>query len=360
MNTPRIYLPAAIVALLFIAAACGSPENSPEQSGPVASVEIEEARLQPLESARRFAGTVVSDRTVHLSTKVMGRISELSAEQGDYLAKGEVVVRIKDDNLKAQKSQVEANLRQARAELENVRKNYERFKALKEQESVTQKEFDDISTQYEGARAGVQALEARLAEINDLLAYTVLRAPFNGYVVAKNASEGDMAAPGQPLVSFEQEKDMKVQVTVPETEISLFSTGDTVSVKVNAAGLEGALGVVSNVNPSGNRGSRQFMVEVKVPELPAEAGLKSGMYAEVSRITDRASAVLIPKSAIIERGQLTGIYTLNDRSELLLRWVRLGSANGSLVQVLSGLSPGESYVKSVEPSLREGQKVSTL
>jgi RND family efflux transporter MFP subunit len=233
------------------------------------------------------------------------------------------------------------------------------MKNLYEQESATQKELDDISTEYEMAKAKVQALESKMQEIEDMLDYTLLTAPFDGYVVSKMASEGDIARPGQPILAFEQKDRMKIKVTVPESEISLFRLNDTVSVNITAAGYNTADGVVTNINQSGNIGSRQFSVEIMLPELAEDSGVKSGMFAEVGLTTDEDRAIVVPQSAIVERGQLTGLYTLNDNSEIVLRWVRIGDTSDDSVEILSGLSEGETFVTSVDQRLREGQKVST-
>jgi hypothetical protein len=82
------------------------------------------------------------------------------------------------------------------------------------------------------------------------------------------------------------------------------------------------------------------------------------MFAEVSLISATDATITVPQSAIIERGQLTGLYTLNSESEVILRWVRLGKVKNGSVEVLSGLAPGESYIASHEGTLSEGQKVS--
>lgn len=342
-----------------VGVACSSAEDDTDQQEEPIAVAVETASLTQKSATYQYSGTVASEHTVNLSTKIMGRVTQLDVEEGDYVQKGDVLVRIKDDNLQAQKNQVEANLLEAEAGLNNAETNYNRFKALYEQESATKKELDDITTKYEMAKAKVKALEGKLREINDMLDYTVLEAPFNGYVVAKRINEGDMAGPGQPLISFEKKDNMKVEITVPETQIARFNMGDEVSVDIKAAGLRNIKGTVSNVNPSGNRASRQFMVEIKLPEMGDDSGVKSGMFAQVGLKSAGDSVVAVPQSAIIERGQLTGLFTLSSDSELILRWVRLGDEYEGNVEVLSGLAPGEKFVSKVDGSLQEGQKVST-
>lgn len=345
----------AFVVLTLAGVACSSSDEAEMQQDQPISVVTQTAGLIQGTATHHYSGTVTSDRTVNMSTKVMGRITQLDVEEGDFVEKGDVLVRIKDDNLQAQKRQIESSLMEAKAGLQNVETNYNRMKNLYEKESATKKELDDISTEYEIAKAKVQMLESKMQEIEDMLDYTLLTAPFDGYVVSKMASEGDMAGPGQPIIAFEQEDKMKIKVTVPESEISLFNLNDTVTVAVKAAGYSGK-GVVANINQSGSRGSRQFSVEIM---LNGDTGVKSGMFAEVGLTTDKDRAIVVPQSAIIERGQLTGLHTLNDDSEVVLRWIRLGDTFGDKVEVLSGLSEGETFVASSDQRLEEGQKVST-
>ena len=345
----------AFMVLTLVGVACSSSDESEVQQGEPISVSTQTAEYVSAIATHQFSGTVSSDRTVNLSTKMMGRITQLDVEEGDYAQKGDILVRIKDDNVRAQKRQVESSLSEAKAALQNTETNYNRIKNLYEQKSATKKELDDITMQYKMAKAKVATLEGRMQEIEDMLDYTKLQAPFNGYVTAKMASEGDMAGPGQPIISFEKENEMKVNVTVPESRISLFSLDDTVSVDVKAAGFSSE-GIVKNINQAGNRGSRQFSVEVM---LPNTSEIKSGMFAEVSLKSQQDQAIVVPNSALIERGQLTGLYTLNDDSEVVLRWVRLGDKHGDGVEILSGLSEGEVFVASVDQPLPEGQQVST-
>ncbi|MEP4444160.1 MAG: efflux RND transporter periplasmic adaptor subunit [Hyphomicrobiales bacterium] len=354
-STGKLMATAALLSLVTYA--CSSPEEIQKESENPVPVTVETAALNKVSASLTFSGTVKSERTVNLSTKVMGRITRLDVETGDFVRKGAPLVRIKDDNLRAQKNQIEANLSQARAALQNTETNYKRLKALHEKGSTTQKEFDDISTQYESAKANVKAFQGKLLEINDMLDYTVLEAPFDGYVVAKRAAEGDLAGPGEPLVTFEQQGAMKVAVSVPETNIHLFELKDAVSVEVGAAGINQAQGVVSSVSPSGDRASRQFEVEITLPRQKVPDPLKSGMFAEVSLNSMSDSSITVPLSALIERGQLTGLYAVSRDNEALLRWVRTGQAAGERIEILSGLSEGETYVVSSKGRLTEGQKI---
>ena len=148
-----------------------------------------------------------------------------------------------------------------------------------------------------------------------------------------------------------------MQVTAQE--INRFATGDSVTVRIGAAGNRVQTGVVTQVNPSGHYASRQFEVQVRLPDPPADGGaLKSGMYAEVEHRTGTASTLTVPAQALVERGQLTGLYAVSD-GRALLRWVRTGTREGERVEVLSGLRPGEAYVTDATPRIADGQPIRT-
>lgn len=346
----------ATLALLLAAglSACGTDEPSASEDEAARAVPLEEAQWTEVPASYRYTGTVAGQRKATLSTKIMGRITALDVEEGSPVRQGEPLVRIQSDDVEAQQAQVEARLRQARATLENAETNYERMKTLYASESATKKEFEDATLAYESAKEQVESLEARRREVEDALAYAVVRAPFDGYVVRKQAEVGNVASPGQPLVTVEEVGRLKVIAQVPESEIGRFDVGDTVDVAVGASSEASRRGRVVQINPSAARGSRQFDVHVRLDDA---RGARPGMYATVvlREGTDRVLAV--PETALVRRGQLTGLFTVNHRGQALLRWVRTGRDLGSRVVILSGLTAGERYVTELDPPLQDGQPV---
>jgi RND family efflux transporter MFP subunit len=336
--------------------ACSEDKPIVEQQLPKAKVSLSEARYSELPESYRFTGTVESDHRINLSTKLMGIITELDVEEGDRIQKGQVLVRIKSDNLEAQKNQVEANITEAQAALKNTETNLKRIKALFEEGSATQKELDDIQTQYDVAQSRLRALKSKMREIQDMLDYADLEAPTDGFVVRKFAETGDMAAPGQPLVTIESLDDMQVRATVPESQIDLFTTGTPVQVQISAVGHASFSGSVISVNPGGSPMSRQYTVKISLQNVD-QTQVKSGMFARVLLTKGDSRTLMIPRSAIVSRGQLTGIYTLSSQDELMLRWIRTGRTYEDQVEVLSGLQVGERYVSNYEGRVREGQPI---
>ncbi|WP_158278611.1 efflux RND transporter periplasmic adaptor subunit [Rhodohalobacter mucosus] len=340
--------------MVFLISGCSTDDAALPEQEPVA-VDVETAGMSLAYSDRTFPASVESDNQASLSTIVMGTVTAVPVTVGDEVKKGDILIRIKDDQIRAQKSQIEANLVQARANMENTETNYNRIKNLYAEDSATSKELDDISTMYEIAKANLEALEARLNEVNEMLAYTVIRAPFDGIVSRKFVSEGDMAAPGHPLVAVSDPSNVKITASVAESEIGQIEEGSEVSVTISSAGLAGVPARLTAVSSAGDPMSRQYAIEAALEDEEEISRLKVGMFAEIHVSINPSEALYIPIQAVVERGQLTGIYSITDNNRAVLRWVRLGKRSGEQVEVLTGLKPGEKYVLGPTDLIRQGQ-----
>ncbi|NBC26252.1 MAG: efflux RND transporter periplasmic adaptor subunit [Bacteroidetes bacterium] len=359
LNPSRFKTFTGFTAMLFsvlLFSSCSSEEPAALNETAV-NVQVATAQAQTSGSTQGFPGNVESNNQANLSTIVMGTVTEVPVSIGQNVKKGEVLARIKDDQIRAKKMQLEANMVQAKANLENTEKNLNRIQNLYEEESATSKELDDISTMYDIARANVEALEASMREVNEMLEYTVVRAPFDGIVSRKFVSAGDMAAPGHPLVAVSDPGTLKITANVPARWIGEISEGDSVTVSVSAAGIDAAGAVLTAVSNAGDPMSRQYAIEAQITDPEAASQLKTGMFAEIGIRVEGADALYIPTSALVQRGQLTGVYTLSDKNRTVLRWVRAGKTAGETVEILTGLTPGEQYIASMNQPLRQGQLV---
>lgn len=349
-----------MLSLLFLVTVISSCASEDQQSASedAISVQVQTASTSVSAEAQKFPGSVESDNQANLSTIVMGTVTEVPVSVGENVKKGDLLLRIKDDQILAQKSQLEANMVQAKANLDNTEKNYNRIKNLYAEESATSKELDDISTMYEIAKANMEALEARLNEVNEMLAYTSIRAPFDGIVVRKFVSEGDMAAPGHPLVAIADPSSIKITANVPEKWIGQIEEGEDIYVTVASAGIQNIPATLSSVSDAGDPMSRQFPIEARITDSEIAGQLKTGMFAQISMNLDESESLFIPKSALVKRGQLTGVYTLSDTNKAVLRWVRTGQTSGENIEILTGLKADEQYVTVVNQSIRQGQLLS--
>jgi RND family efflux transporter MFP subunit len=196
---------------------------------------------------------------------------------------------------------------------------------------------------------------AKLAEINDLKSYTSIKAPYDGVVTAEYMEEGDLASPGIPVIGIENRSSYKFVFNIPESMISRAESGNMVRLRVPAMNDQELEARIVRVNASGEPGTRQFKAEAELNE--AYEGIRSGMYAEALFTEDRNAKTLIPESALVQRGQLRGVFVVNSDDIALLRWINLGKKTGDSYVVLSGLQPGERVVNEITGSLYDGVKI---
>ncbi|MGB3149107.1 MAG: efflux RND transporter periplasmic adaptor subunit, partial [Maribacter sp.] len=237
-------------------------------------------------------------------------------------------------------------------------KDFNRYTNLFQENSASQKELDDITANYNMAKARLEAAEQMKNEVNAQLSYVNIRAPFNGVVTNKFTKEGDMANPGMPLLEIEAPGNFQVWSMVPESEIQHIKTDTEVEVLIKSLN-EQVRGKVTEVSTSAKNTGGQFLVKVVLNKT--KTNLLSGMYARVEFPLEEktvSDVVLILKDAIITKGQLEGVYTVSQSNTALLRWLRLGRIYGDSVEVLSGLSADERYIVAAEGKLFNGAKIS--
>lgn len=348
----------ALASLGLFATSCGSDEKKEAANeGTAVEVQVE----TPAAAGERFltaSGKIEAVNSANLSTRMMGFIEDIHVKVGDKVKKGELLISINNSDLQAKRAQVNAGITEAEAAFNNAKKDYERFKALYEKQSASQKEMDDQTARFEMAKARLEAAQQMKNEVNSQFAYVNIRAPFSGVITNKFAEEGTMANPGQPLIAMESPGKFEVMARVPESEISRIKTGTGVDVIIKSIN-QTVKGTVTEVSTSARNTGGQYMVKVALEETDAE--VLSGMYATVRFPIEKkettTEAVMIPTEAIITRGDLKGVYTVSAQNTAMLRWLRLGRTYGDRVEVLSGLTPDESYIVSAEGKLFNGAKV---
>ena len=309
------------------------------------------------------SGKLVAKNSVNVSTRMMGYITMLKADVGDFVSAGQSLVSINNTDIQAKGGQANAQIAQAQAAFNSSSKDYQRFQNLYNSQSASQKELDDMRARYEMAKATLDGARMMKNEVNSQYRYTNISAPISGVVTAKYASQGDLANPGMPILTIESSGNLLAQVLVSEQDITLIKAGMPVKVLMKSTNKE-VTGQVSEVSLSATNTGGQYVVKISVPQskeyLP-------GMYVNVqfpfkrsgSVNQDFQESVTVPKSALVENGQLTGIYTVSSTNTALLRWVKTGKVMGDQVEILSGLTAKEPYIVSATGKLFNGAKVST-
>lgn len=303
------------------------------------------------------SGQIEASQFANISTRTMGYVTKIPVKVGDKVKKGQALIHINNEDMEARKAQAKAGLNQALARFSISEKNFERFKILYEQNSASQKEFDDMKMQYEIAQAQVESARQMQNEIDAMLMYSNIKAPFNGVITSKNVNVGDLANPGQVLMSLETPGRYLATAMVPESQISLVKQKDTVKIYVKSSDLA-MTGIVSEVSTSSQFSGGQYLVKIKLVDTP-KVPLYTGMFVSTafSGGDSSKSQILIPKKVLVKKGGLVGIYTVSSSNTAILRWLKLGRTMGDQIEVLSGLAEDEQYIVSAEGKLYNGVKI---
>uniref|UniRef100_UPI0012ECC70E efflux RND transporter periplasmic adaptor subunit n=1 Tax=Desulfosarcina cetonica TaxID=90730 RepID=UPI0012ECC70E len=179
-------------------------------------------------------------------------------------------------------------------------------------------------------------------------------APFDGRVTAKNADAGDLASPGMPLLALEREGGYRVDLVVPENYIQSVHLNEPVDVRISAIGEKAIKGTVKVIVPSADPNSRTFTVQVDIPTVP---GLRSGMFARAPLTVGEQKTLRIPRPAVVQQGQLTGVYIVDADNTARFRLIRIGRTDDDQVEVISGIGDNTRLVVEPPAQLKNGSHV---
>lgn len=328
---PNYQLPTYLLAAVVLLTAGGCPaQDEPLGTGeagvrgPVIQGAVVEVRTTEVPLTVEVTGRVTAVFEATLSSKVQGIVRELRAREGSHVKRGEVLVVLDSRELRA-------GLAGAQAEVESARTHLARMQRLFEEDSVARQELDEARRAFKVAQASREEARARLS-------YTVTQAPFRGVIADRLVEVGELASPGQPLLRLEDPRQLQLEATVAERDVKAITEGDRLPVIVDALDGEGLEGTVTRVLPSGDPATHTFLVKVALPSTP---GLKSSMFGRMHLTRGTSRTILLPEPALVERGQLTGVYVVGRDHRASLRWVKLGRLLQGQWEVIAGLNPGE-------------------
>jgi RND family efflux transporter MFP subunit len=303
---------------------CGQTHTDERAHLAPIKVQVAEAQLQRMPEIYEAMGTVCPRLKATVAAKVTAAIEEVSVKPGDTVHAGDPLARLDD--------------RELRAEFDRAKADYERYQTLLRQDAVPRSQFDAVRSRYLVAEAA--------------LSYAKLLAPFEGIVVEKFCEVGDLAAPGRPLFSVERAGDFRLEAQVPERFVSALELGKSVDVIWGAA-EEKCAGKIGEIILAADPNSRSFLVKI---DLQCRVPLRSGTFGRARLPVGERSGILLPQTLLRERGQLTYLLVAQD-GRAALRLVKIGRANGDVVEVLSGLQAGEQVITRAEAELVDGQPI---
>ena len=351
---------AGVMAICVLAAGCGKDEVVVEEEI-IRPVKVVKVGVADEGMERTFSGTVRAGQKAALAFRVGGKVEEIRVEVGEKVEKDQILARLDPYDYELSVKNTESNLKSARAAYKNSESSYQRNKRLYENSNISKAELDQAETQRNSDRAQVEALDAQLEQARNQLAYTRLKAPFEGFISAKEVDEFENVISGQSVFTLVDPGELKVNVGIPESLITRVREGEAISVKLESLPGTELGGVVSEVGVALDTSTGTYPVTVKISNPSPE--IRPGMAAEVTFTFGftGGTGLIVPTSAILEDIQ-TGeryLWIFSDGT-VKKRQVKTGALVTEGIEIITGLTAGEIVVTAGVHRIEEGEKVKIL
>jgi membrane fusion protein (multidrug efflux system) len=333
-----------IIGLCLFITGCDDPAKTGARGGkkkPTHLVEITIVGAKPLRHETVRTGSLAARRSVRLFNQEEGRIDQLTVFEGAAVAKGQILVRLDRLLLTAQLEKATASRKLAEADLE-------RMKKLAKKRVTTQERYDQAETQYSVALAEETLVRTRLA-------YSEIRAPFEGIVTERHVEPGDVAPRHTHLLTVIDPTSLYTKVSVSELMVPRLKKGDTVDVRIDALGDRVWTGTIRRIHPTIDPRTRLGVVEVALDPVPP--GARSGQLCRVTLRTPEIQRKVVPFAALRRDDKGEYVYVVVD-GKTQLRRVRTGLRMDDKVEALDGLQEGDKVVIRGFLDIRPGKKVS--
>ena len=362
--------------------ACGDRNQTTVQKAEfVLGLRVQKVQLRRVPDELEAPGSVIAVSTARIAARTMGTVLQVPAREGDTVKRGQVLAQLDERELSARRSAAQeasqgANaavvqavnaLAAAQAQAGVAQKTYDRYVYLKQQNSVSPQEFDEMAAKQESAQANLEQVKAALQKAKagaaqaasesraaeDVASYARITAPFDGRVIRRSVEPGSLVSPGMELFVVEDTSRYQLEATLPAAGMASVKKNTAVRVQLDGFGEKSVTGKVSEMEAGADPESHTWKVRI---DLPKDAGAKSGMFGRAFFIQGEKQALTLPREAVVSRGQLQGIYVVGEGNQLQWRVVTTGKVIGDQMEVLAGLNDGEMVVLNPEAQELDGRK----
>jgi RND family efflux transporter MFP subunit len=330
-----------IIAVMAIIAGCDKDEptllNAP-LSLPTISVAVDQVTKRIAAHQVEVVGTVQAVERAVISSKISGNIITLQVDLGSKVKKGDLLIELSA-------GEISARVQQAKAQLEQAKRNLAREESLLKKNAATAQTVKSLQD-------STKIAEAAYKETVTMLDYSRITAPFSGIITKKLGNVGDLATPGKPLLHLEEENNLQVLTNIPEAMILRIQKDDRLSIFIPSVNLT-IEGIVAEVSPVADPSSRSAPIKLHIPPDPR---LRSGQFARVTLAGEQAETLTIPSSAVVPFGQMERVYVIYD-NKVRLRLVQTGTQMNGHIEILSGLTEGEMVIREADQNILDGQPI---
>ena len=354
-TTTPILLLLCGVAVCLALAACGKtgdaagsdPKGATGAAGAASAeeavlVEVKPVEVGPIASVYTSTGTLQADSEAAVKARVRARVRSVEVEEGDRVREGDLLCRLDEEELRIARDK-------ATATAANDKLKYERARKLRDQNLISQEQYQEQEHLFEVSKAN-----AELAELD--LSYAAVRAPISGRVSARRTEPGQEVSPGDALFSVVDEDPLRLDLHVPERLVGRLAAGQSVELQLDASG-RALQGRIARLAPVVDVSTGTVKVTV---EVSADGAVRPGSFARARVVTDlHENALILPRDALVSEGDEWFVFTVADGRARRVP-VKLGFEEADRVELAEGPAAGEKVVVAGAPALKDGSPVELL
>jgi RND family efflux transporter MFP subunit len=307
-----------------------------------------------------------------VASKGTGRLIWLGVVEGDKVKKGQIIGRLEDNDIHALLDQAKANLLLTQADLKDAENSYNREKALLKTGSATKMEVDAAEARYLRVIASIDAAKANISSQEIALENMLIRAPFDGTVLTKNADIGEIVSPlgaslnsRAAIVTMADMSSLEVEADVSESNIEKIKVNQECDIVLDAYPDKSYEGYVAKIIPTADRSKATVMVKVGfkhydervLPEMSAKVLFLSDKPKD--EVKDEKSALIVPMTSVTNREGRDVVYLVREEKAVEVP-VTIGRKFNAYVEIISGISDGDKVIDKVTDQIKNGIKVKVL
>ncbi|MFQ5750568.1 MAG: efflux RND transporter periplasmic adaptor subunit [bacterium] len=329
----------------IVSMSCGkngeAKNKNDEEASVLIPVEVAQVSQEDIPAFLTGTATLEAEEETEVVAKTSGIVEQILIEEGMFVKKGQILAKLEEEMLAIE-------LQKAKADLNKLENDFQRNKELFQKNLISKEEFQNVRFQYEAQKAAFEK-----AKLN--LKYASIRAPIAGVVAKRHIKTGNMVNLNQPVFKIVDFEHLIANLFVPEVEIRKIKIGQRAELNFDASNGTVFAGYVERISPIVDPNSGTVKVTITVKDKSTH--IKPGMFARVRIIYDtHQNSLLIPKQAVLSEDGSEVVYTIQD-SMATKRLVKTGYATESMVEIVEGLSLGESVVVVGQNGLKDSSKV---
>ncbi len=335
-------------------------------------VQLASASLQsPAQSDAIFtaSGYVVAQRKAAVASKGTGRLIYLGVVEGDKVKKNEIIARLEDNDVKAQLAEAKANLELQEANLQDTKNTYQREEALFKTGSATKADLDAANANYKRVLASIDVAKAQVQAAEVAIENTIIRAPFDGTVLTKDADVGEIVAPlagglnsKGAVVTIADMSSLQVEADVSESNLERVTPNQDCQIILDAYPTHSYPGYVAKIVPTADRTKATVMVKIGfrkydsrvLPEMSAKVLFMSKGSKQTEK--DQTPVLVVPNTAVADRNGKQIVFLVKNGKAVEVN-VKTGQQFDSYVEIKSGISNGEQVIDNLTGNIKDGTKV---